>query len=685
MRFKGGRGKPIPDTFPWFKGKAGGDKPLPYEGPRLLFMIPNLSCFSLFLGDINMLFKRKKKTENADALHREYGLVSNCGYIMRAFLRYRKSTILFLITGGVAGASMSYIWTVIAKLVIDMITRQAGAENADITPLLWLVAGTTAVEFAMMWLNTLSAKKLRIGFLVTRNGLVRERIAKTMTLQYEQLEDPDMLDRLQKAKRAVEGEWTGVGALMSNMWSTAVQLAAVAAAVGIIFTLNGWLVLIIAVLSFVQFLYFDYIRKKDKEVMWDAMAPHWRKMYYMQDVSADFAYAKDIRLYGMKKWLLEKFRGINNIELQHWIQSRKYWAMNTWFSQGVSLVRSAVIYGWLIYDMLFSGMSIGDFTLYTGSAITFSMYISQFLQSLGGMREHSAKTDDFRSYMDIQNPDDIQKKHTPVPKADGYTFEFRNVSFKYKGQETYALKNLNLTFAAGQRLAVVGLNGAGKTTFIKLLLRLYDVTEGQILCNGIDIREFGRNEYFKLFSPAFQEVEVFAFPLCENVSMQLTEDTDKRKAEEYLRAAGMGEKLDKLPKGIDTQMLKVLYEDGVDLSGGEKQKMALARALYKNAPVVVLDEPTAALDALAEYRLYQSFDGMIGDRSAVYISHRLSSTRFCDTIAMFKGGEMVEYGTHDELLKKDGAYAEMFRVQAQYYVEDGAEYVPAEEGGAVRE
>ncbi len=632
-----------------------------------------------------MLFKRKKKTENADALHHEYGLVSNCGYILRAFLRYRKSTILFLITGGVAGASMSYIWTVIAKLVIDMITRQSGAENADITPLLWLVAGTTAVEFAMMWLNTLSAKKLRIGFLVTRNGLMRERIAKTMTLQYEQLEDPDMLDRLQKAKRAVEGEWTGIGALMSNMWSTAVQLAAVVAAVGIIFTLNGWLVLIIAALSFVQFLYFDYIRKKDKEVMWDAMAPHWRKMYYMQDVSSDFAYAKDIRLYGMKKWLLEKFRDINNIELQHWIQSRKYWAMNTWFSQGVSLVRSAVIYGWLIYDMLFSGMSIGDFTLYTGSAITFSMYISQFLQSLGGMREHSAKTDDFRSYMDIQNPDDIQKKHTHVPKADGYTFEFRNVSFKYKGQETYALKNLNLTFAAGQRLAVVGLNGAGKTTFIKLLLRLYDVTEGQILCNGIDIREFDRTEYFKLFSPAFQEVEVFAFPLCENVSMQLTEDTDKRKAEEYLRAAGMGEKLDKLPKGIDTQMLKVLYEDGVDLSGGEKQKMALARALYKNAPVVVLDEPTAALDALAEYRLYQSFDGMIGDKSAVYISHRLSSTRFCNAIAMFKGGEMVEYGTHDELLKKDGAYAEMFRVQAQYYVEDGAEYVPAEEGGAVCE
>lgn len=632
-----------------------------------------------------MLFYRQKKKEQTDELHHEYGVVRNCAYIIRAFLRYRKSVVAFLIIGGIAGASMSYIWTVIAKLVIDMITRQSGAENADITPLIWLVIGTTIVEFVMMWLNTLSAKKLRIGFMVTRNALVQERIAKTLSMEYEQLEDPDMLDRLQKAKRGAEGDWQGLGALMTNMWSGAVQITAVIAAVGIIATLNLWLVLIIFVLSFIQFEYFDYIRIKDKEVMWDAMAPHWRRMNYMQTVSTDFSYAKDIRLYGMKPWLLGKYRDINRIELEHWIQSRKYWGWNNWFAQGISLVRNVIIYGWLIYDMLVNGMSIGDFTLYTGSAMALSMYVGQFLQSLGGMREHSAKVDDFRSYMDIKNADELQEKHTPVPRSDRYTFEFRNVSYKYRGQETWALKNLNLTFTAGQRLAVVGLNGAGKTTFIKLLLRLYDVTEGQILCNGTDIREFDRAEYFKLFSPAFQEVEVFAFPLCENVSMQVTGNTDREKAEKFLRAAGMGEKLDKLPKGIDTEMLKVLYDDGVDLSGGEKQKMSLARALYKGAPVVVLDEPTAALDALAEYRLYQSFDGMIGEKSAVYISHRLSSTRFCDTIAMFKGGEMVEYGTHEELLNKNGAYAEMFRVQAQYYVEDGVEPAPAEEGGVVRE
>lgn len=632
-----------------------------------------------------MLFYRQKKKEQTDELHHEYGLVSNCIYIIRAFLRYRKSVIAFLLIGGIAGASMSYIWTVIAKLVIDMITRQAGSGDKDITPLLVLVTVTTVVEFIMMWLNTLSAKKLRIGFMVTRNALVQERIAKTLGMEYEQLENPDMLDRLHKAKRAANGDWNGIGALMTNMWSTAVQLVAVITAVGIISTLNLWLVLIIFVLSFLQFEYFDYIRIKDKEVMWDAMAPHWRKMEYMKTVSTDFSYAKDIRLYGMKPWLLRKYKEINRIELEHWIQSRKYWGMNAWVGQGISLVRNVIIYGWLIWDMLAGGMSIGEFTLYTGSAITLSGYVSQFLQSLGGMREHSAKVDDFRSYMDIKDADEASGKHAAVPRAEGYTFEFRDVSFRYKGQETYALRHLNLTFSAGQRLAVVGLNGAGKSTFIKLLLRLYDVTEGQILCNGTDIREFDRGDYFRLFSSAFQEVEVFAFPLSENVSMKPAGDTDKEKTEEYLRAAGMGEKLDRLPKGVDTEMLKVLYDDGVDLSGGEKQKMALARALYKNAPVVVLDEPTAALDAIAEYRLYQSFDGMIGKRSAVYISHRLSSTRFCDTIAMFKGGEMVEYGTHDELLKKNGAYAEMFRVQAQYYIEDGAEPVSAEEGGVVCE
>jgi len=614
------------------------------------------------------IFKVKKK-EQTDELHHEYGVIRNCGYILRAYKKYRPSMIFYLILGGITGASMGYIWTVIGKLVIDMIEQQQKNPEKDIMPLLYLIIGTTLVEFVMMWLNTLVSKNLDLGFTFTRLKLTKERIAKSMSMEYELLETPDMLDRLQKAKRATGFQYGGVEGLMRDMWQFMVQFTSVITAISIICTLNIWLVLIILVLSFIQFEYFDYIRIKDKEVMWDAMAGTWRRLEYMQTVSTDFTYAKDIRLYGMKNWLSKKHSEVNDEELQRWVQSRTYWQYNSLFSSGISLVRNAVIYGWLICDMLWGGMSIGDFTLYVGSAAAMSSSVNAFLQSVGGMRERSSRMDDFRTFMDIPFGDE-GKKTVPVPKCDKYVFEFKNVSFRYQGQETYALKNLNLTLEAGQRLAVVGLNGAGKTTFIKLLLRLYDVTEGAILCNGIDIREFDRNEYFKLFAPAFQEVEVFAFPLSENISMTTADETDKAKAEEYLRAAGMGEKLDKLPDGMDTELLKVLYDDGVDLSGGEKQKLALARALYKNAPVVVLDEPTAALDALAEYKLYQSFNGMIGEKSAVYISHRLSSTRFCDTIAMFVAGEMVEHGTHDELLAKGGAYAEMFRVQAQYYIED---------------
>jgi len=219
----------------------------------------------------------------------------------------------------------------------------------------------------------------------------------------------------------------------------------------------------------------------------------------------------------------------------------------------------------------------------------------------------------------------------------------------------------------------VGLNGAGKSTFIKLLLRLYEPTQGEIYLNGVDVRTYNKHDYYRVFAPVFQQVQLFAFPLSENVSMQAPEETDEGQAAECLKAAGLTDKLKELPDGIHTQVLKIIYDDGVDFSGGEKQKLALARALYKNAPVVILDEPTAALDALAESRLYEEFDRLIGGKTAVYISHRLSSTQFCNHVAMFAGGRLAEYGTHESLLRQGGEYAKMFRIQAQYYVEEGGE------------
>lgn len=608
------------------------------------------------------LFK-KKKEENRDEFHKDYGLVSNCRFILKKISKYRRSVIFFLIAGGIAGAAMSYIWGIIGKLVIDMIQQ----EDGDIMPLLKLILVTTAAELFLMWLNMFSRMKLGVGFTYVRLMIVRERIAKTLSMDYEILEDPDMLDRLQKAKRATSGDYMGVQGMMTFMQTLAVSVFSMIFSVIIMSSFDLIILAVIVALSIVQFIFFEYIRKKDKREMWDAMMPYWRKLDYMETISTDFSYAKDIRLFGMKNYICGKHHEVRGVELEHWKKSRQYWIYNSVFSYIVFLAMQLIIIVKLVYSVVTDGISIGDFTLYFASASSMTDAVGTILSSLSGLKERSAQTDDYRSFMDIPNGNIHGKK---VPRADKYTFEFRNVSFKYRGQEKYALKNLDLTLTPGEKLAVVGLNGAGKTTFIKLLLRLYDVTEGCILLNGTDIREFEREDYYSLFAPAFQDVRVFAFPMAENVSMKEPSQTDKETAEKMLRSAGLGEKIDSLEKGVDTELLKVLYDDGIDLSGGEKQKLALARALYKNAEIIVLDEPTAALDALAEYKLYRSFDGLIGGKTSVYISHRLSSTRFCDRVAMFADGEMVETGTHESLIEKNGAYAEMFRVQAQYYVED---------------
>ena len=249
--------------------------------------------------------------------------------------------------------------------------------------------------------------------------------------------------------------------------------------------------------------------------------------------------------------------------------------------------------------------------------------------------------------------------------------EIENLHFQYG--EIVALRGISLNVQEGEVVTLLGGNGAGKTTFIKLLCGLYEPSEGQIMMDGKDMREYEKAELFSCFSAVFQNVEVYPFSVAENVSMQQMEETDLEKVKACLKKCGLSEKVEGLKYKEQTQMLKVLDAEGVDFSGGEKQKLALARALYKEAPIIVLDEPTAALDPLAEERLYRAFDELIGEKTGIYISHRLSSTRFCDKIAMFEDGKIVEYGTHDELIALKGAYYELYETQAQYYREEETE------------
>lgn len=252
-------------------------------------------------------------------------------------------------------------------------------------------------------------------------------------------------------------------------------------------------------------------------------------------------------------------------------------------------------------------------------------------------------------------------------KLEKYEFKFENVSFKYPGHNKFILKNLNLTIEAGSKLAIVGINGAGKTTLTKLLMRLYEPTEGRILLNGVDIKQFDRESYFNIFAPVFQNIEIFAFPVWQNISMKPENETDRNRVMETLKRSDLEEKINRYENKIDTTLLRIIDPDGVDFSGGERQRLAMARALYSDRAVLVLDEPTAALDALAEDKMYQEFNEMVKGKTAIFISHRLSSTRFCDKIVMFEDGKIIEEGTHDELMKTGGKYSDMFQIQAQYY------------------
>ena len=473
---------------------------------------------------------------------------------------------------------------------------------------------------------------------------------------------------------------------MHGMETLAVNLTTVIVTLVSVMALDIRLVLVLIVLAVMQYGYFVFCIRNDKKKVWDQLGGTWRQINYMERVTQDFDYAKDIRLFSQQDFLLKKQQKIFE---NRW---KKFdYHQNLWFSHAVVvnitfLIGKAAIYGALFYAVIKKDMTVGNFTLFFALAMAFSQSLIEFLRRFGDFGRASLEVDDFRSFMELDMEGSVasdaastsesaqkNKELRELPKATAYTIVFENVSYRYPEAEEYALKNLNLKLEAGEKLAVVGLNGAGKTTMIKLLLRLYEPTEGRILLNGTDIRSYRREDYYKLFSPVFQNVEVLAFPIAENVSMKQTENTDIDKAYSCVAEAGLQEKIDSLPKGILTELLKVVDEEGVDFSGGEKQKLALARALYKNAPIVVLDEPTSALDAIAEQRLYQSFDKMIGEKSAVYISHRLASTRFCDKVAMFKGGEMIEYGAHEELMEQNGEYAHMFELQAQYYQEEGEE------------
>ena len=314
---------------------------------------------------------------------------------------------------------------------------------------------------------------------------------------------------------------------------------------------------------------------------------------------------------------------------------------------------------------------VGSITQYVGAATAMVTNVFALTDLLGIMKTNTPYLEKTFEFLDIPNAM-YQGSLTTEKRADRqYEVEFKDVSFKYPGSDIWALRHVNMKFKVGKRLAIVGENGSGKTTFIKLLCRLYDPQEGQILLNGIDIRKYRYDDYMSIFSVVFQDFRLLCQPLGNNVAGSI--EYDRERVEKALIDAGFGDRLASMDKGLDTMIYKNLTEDGVDVSGGEAQKIAIARALYKDAPFIILDEPTAALDPIAEAEIYGKFDEIAGDKTAIYISHRLSSCKFCDEIAVFHEGAVIQHGTHAELVADvSGKYHELWNAQAQYYTEKTA-------------
>ena len=589
-------------------------------------------------------------------------LLSNLKYIMG--YAWSQDKVLFAQCGiyTILASVSPFLGIFLPKFLIDELLGQRRVEIILMT-LIGFFLLSSVMNYSIAWLRCVYSPrvtKIRCDYMT----MISEKI---MKMDFKNTEDPEVLNKIKSVMNAVMNNNTGVEGVYHTILGLFGKLTAFVGYISIVLFLSPWILLFLIINVLISYALTMRVKKYEYSQK-EKAADKDRRTFYVFDTMYDFAYGKDIRIYDLKNILIEKFKKFRGerIDISRDVQEKQ---LNVKIVDVILLViRECVVYGYLIYNVLFTGMGIGDFTMYFSTINGFGDWMKGILDDLANIKAQNMYLDDMREFLEIKSED--KEKTRDIPIDSSYEIEFKNVSFKYPKTDKYIYKNLSLKIKKGQRLAIVGINGAGKTTFVKLLCRLYEPTSGEILINGINIQSFSKEEYYKILSVVFQDIKTFAFTVAENVSLESLEDVDREKVLQCIEKAGVGDKINSLQKGIDTSLLKILDGEGVELSGGENQKLALARALYKNGKIVILDEPTSALDAVAEYNIYKGFDELIGDKTAIYISHRLASTKFCDVIAFFENGEIVEYGTHEELLKKNGKYSDMFNIQAQYYKEE---------------
>lgn len=611
-----------------------------------------------------MVKEKTQKAKKEKAPKPKYNMAQNSWYMIKlAWTSGEKKVIVLSLLSALFAVALNLINLYVSPTILSVVERQASVTELIVTIVVF-VAALMLVSAASSYVNT----NTLYGRISVRCEIINLLNRKMATTSYQNISD----ERFKTLKIKVQETIGSNRAATEAVWTTLTDLTTniVGFAFYVVLMSSIQPLLLLAILATTVVSYFVSNRLSE----WgykhrEEESEYSTQIYYLDRQSSDLTVAKDIRIFGLRSWLDDLYA---KSMAAYTAFKRKEQGVYIWASVTdlvLTFLRNAIAYAYLIGLVIGNGLSVSEFLLFFGAVGGFTAWVSGILGGFNTLHKQSLDISSVRECLEFPEPFKFEDGK-PIKTEENRLYEIRleNVSYRYPGADKDTLTNVNLTLHPGEKLAVVGLNGAGKTTLIKLICGFLDPTEGRILLDGKDIRDYNRRDYYKMFSAVFQEFSLLAGTIATNVA-QDSEGFDMERVKDCVEKAGLRKKIESLKDGYDTYLNREVFEDAMLLSGGETQRLMLARALYKNAPFIVLDEPTAALDPIAESEMYQKYNEMTSGKSSIYISHRLASTRFCDRIIMIADGRIGEEGTHEELLKAGGKYAELYEVQSKYYKE----------------
>ena len=603
----------------------------------------------------------------------DYSTLSIIGYFFKIAFQYRPSYVFLLLFQILLQAISPFSKIIFPTLIIEELTK-VSLDQVNLSNLTWILVLFLAVEFIIPFLMNLNWMFLLYNENMLNKYWKKLMGDKMMQMRFYHLENPDVLDQISKAQDGLLGYGNNLGgfqALINNIISILSNFLSVVGIIYIIAQINIWLIFILIAIVGLRLWNQSQIKKLNIQ-QWEERKRMNRENEYYSSLLTDFKYGKDIRLYACKDLLITKNKEYIEDTYQYQIKINQKFKKLTIIDNLFNMINQLLTYGYVAYYFIQSYISIAQYSLYVTSINTFISSSYSIFNSFLNIRQNTKMMSEFKKFMEIDAT--YQEGNVKINPNDPIVLEFKDVSFAYPNTTEYVLRHINYRMEGQKKISIVGENGAGKSTFIKLLMRLYDPTEGEILLNGINIKEIPIQDYYALFSVVFQDYQLIGFNLGEQIT---SSDTfDEEKVLQILSEVQFNHKMENLQKGLATSMLKYFDDQGIELSGGESQKIAIARALFKDGKILILDEPTSALDPLAEYEIYSHFHKMTQGKLTFYISHRLSSCRFCDEIMVLEHGEIVQLGHHDKLiLDEKGKYFEMFKAQAKYYQDDQVKHL----------